>query len=127
MFAHSQLPLPSAATVQRVKDTHGADQILLCTPFSGSSLPSIVVVVIVIVIIIVIIIIIIIVVVGCPEVAHDLDVDHGGEHEVDGGGDHEGAKREEGEHARVAAAADLNHFLPSLLLLLMSISIIRSH
>ena len=125
MFAHSQLPLPSAATVQRVKDTHGADQILLCTPFSGSSLPSIVVVVIVIVIII--IIIIIVVVVGCPEVAHDLDVDHGGEHEVDGGGDHEGAKREEGEHARVAAAADLNHFLPSLLLLLMSISIIRSH
>ena len=125
MFAHSQLPLPSAATVQRVKDTHGADQILLCTPFSGSSLPSIIVVVIVIVIIIVIIIII--VVVGCPEVAHDLDVDHGGEHEVDGGGDHEGAKREEGEHARVAAAADLNHFLPSLLLLLMSISIIRSH
>ena len=126
MFAHSQLPLPSAATVQRVKDTHGADQILLCTPFSGSSLPSIVVVVIVIVIIIVIIIIIV-VVVGCPEVAHDLDVDHGGEHEVDGGGDHEGAQREEGEHARVAAAADLNHFLPSLLLLLMSISIIRSH
>ena len=125
MFAHSQLPLPSAATVQRVKDTHGADQILLCTPFSGSSLPSIIVVVIVIVIIEVIIIII--VVVGCPEVAHDLDVDHGGEHEVDGGGDHEGAKREEGEHARVAAAADLNHFLPSLLLLLMSISIIRSH
>ena len=127
MFAHSQLPLPSAATVQRVKDTHGGDQILLCTPFSGSSLPSIVVVVIVIVIIIVIIIIIIVVVVGCPEVAHDLDVDHGGEHKVDGGGDHEGAKREEGEHARVAAAADLNHFLPSLLLLLMSISIIRSH
>ena len=126
MFAHSQLPLPSAATVQRVKDTHGADQILLCTPFSGSSLPSIIVVVIVIVIIIVIIIIIV-VVVGCPEVAHDLDVDHGGEHEVDGGGDHEGAQREEGEHARVAAAADLNHFLPSLLLLLMSISIIRSH
>ena len=126
MFAHSQLPLPSAATVQRVKDTHGADQILLCTPFSGSSLPSIIVVVIVIVIIIVIIIIIV-VVVGCPEVAHDLDVDHGGEHEVDGGGDHEGAEREEGEHARVAAAADLNHFLPSLLLLLMSISIIRSH
>ena len=126
MFAHSQLPLPSAATVQRVKDTHGGDQILLCTPFSGSSLPSIVVVVIVIVIIIVIIIIVV-VVVGCPEVAHDLDVDHGGEHEVDGGGDHEGAKREEGEHARVAAAADLNHFLPSLLLLLMSISIIRSH
>ena len=126
MFAHSQLPLPSAATVQRVKDTHGADQILLCTPFSGSSLPSIVVVVIVIIIII-IIIIIVVVVVGCPEVAHDLDVDHGGEHEVDGGGDHEGAKREEGEHARVAAAADLNHFLPSLLLLLMSISIIRSH
>ena len=126
MFAHSQLPLPSAATVQRVKDTHGGDQILLCTPFSGSSLPSIIVVVIVIVIIIVIIIIIV-VVVGCPEVAHDLDVDHGGEHEVDGGGDHEGAKREEGEHARVAAAADLNHFLPSLLLLLMSISIIRSH
>ena len=124
MFAHSQLPLPSAATVQRVKDTHGADQILLCTPFSGSSLPSIVVVVIVIIIII---IIVVVVVVGCPEVAHDLDVDHGGEHEVDGGGDHEGAKREEGEHARVAAAADLNHFLPSLLLLLMSISIIRSH
>ena len=110
-----------------MKDTHGDDQILLCTPFSGSSLPSIVVVVIVIVIIIVIIIIIIVVVVGCPEVAHDLDVDHGGEHEVDGGGDHERAKREEGEHARVAAAADLNHFLPSLLLLLMSISIIRSH
>ena len=109
-----------------MKDTHGADQILLCTPFSGSSLPSIVVIVIVIVIII-IIIIIVVVVVGCPEVAHDLDVDHGGEHEVDGGGDHEGAKREEGEHARVAAAADLNHFLPSLLLLLMSISIIRSH
>ena len=126
MFAHSQLPLPSTATVQRVEDTHGADQILLCTPFSGSSLPSIIVVVIVIVIIIVIIIIVV-VVVGCPEVAHDLDVDHGGEHEVDGGGDHEGAQREEGEHARVAAAADLNHFLPSLLLLLMSISIIRSH
>ena len=125
MFAHSQLPLPSTATVQRVEDTHGADQILLCTPISGSSLPSIVVVVIVIIIII--IIIIVVVVVGCPEVAHDLDVDHGGEHEVDGGGDHEGAKREEGEHARVAAAADLNHFLPSLLLLLMSISIIRSH
>ena len=124
MFAHSQLPLPSTATVQRVEDTHGADQILLCTPFRGSSLPSIVVVVIVIIIII---IIVVVVVVGCPEVAHDLDVDHGGEHEVDGGGDHERAKREEGEHARVAAAADLNHFLPSLLLLLMSISIIRSH
>ena len=109
-----------------MKDTHGGDQILLCTSFSGSSLPSIVVVVVVIVVII-IIIIIVVVVGGCPEVAHDLDVDHGGEHEVDGGGDHEGAQREEGEHARVAAAADLNHFLPSLLLLLMSISIIRSH
>ena len=126
MFAYSQLPRRSAATVQRVKDTHGGDQILLCTPFSGSSLPSIVVVIIVIVVII-IVIIIIIVVVCRPEVAHDLDVDHGGEHEVDGGGDHEGAQREEGEHARVAAAADLNHFLPSLLLLLMSISIMRSH
>ena len=84
-------------------------------------------VVIVIVIVIIIVIIVVVVVVGRPKVAHDLDVDHGGEHEVDGGGDHEGAQREEGEHARVAAAADLNHFLPSLLLLLMSISIIRSH
>ena len=111
-----------------MNDTHGGDQILLCTPFSGSSLPSIVVVVVVIVVIIVVIIVVVVVVVvGGPEVAHDLDVDHGGEHEVDGGGDHEGAQREEGEHARVAAAADLNHFLPSLLLLLMSISIMRSH
>ena len=110
-----------------MKDTQRGDQILLCTSFSGSSLPSIVVVVIIVIVVIIIVIIIIIVVVGGPEVAHDLDVDHGGEHEVDGGGDHEGAQREEGEHARVAAAADLNHFLPSLLLLLMSISIMRSH
>ena len=109
-----------------MKDTQRGDQILLCTPFSGSSLPSIVVVVVV-VIVVIIIVIIIIVVIGGPKVAHDLDVDHGGEHEVDGGGDHEGAQREEGEHARVAAAADLNHFLPPLLLLLMSISIMRSH
>ena len=54
-------------------------------------------VVIVVLVVVVVIIVIIVVVVNSSnscKVAHNLNVDHGSEHEVDCGGDHESSKRE---------------------------------